>query len=277
MSSKVLIFCKGRKPAAKEAVGTLKDWLKKKAVDVVDVSDGEERLEESAAKGVSLGVVIGGDGTFLTLVRRLEKKDQFPIMGVNLGTLGFITEINKEEMIQAVADALEKKFQEERRPLLQVDVWRGKKCVESAVVFNDAVMTKDAQTTMLKFDVFVGGELLSYVRADGYIISTPTGSTAYSLSAGGPLVHPEVPGIVLVPICSHALSTRPTLVPQKTAIEIVTREFAGAVYLVYDGQVSFELKAGDQIKVRLSESSLRLIRSPEQKWSETIRTKLKMT
>lgn len=277
MKGSVLIFAKRKKAAAKEASQRLATFLKKRKIKVIDVSDSDGKLTESELKDVTLGVVIGGDGTFLTLVRRLEKKDQFPLMGVNLGTLGFITEINKEEMLAGVGEALAQKYREELRPLLQVDVWRGNKCIESGMVFNDAVMTKDAQTTMLKFDVYVGGELLSYVRADGYIAATPTGSTAYALSAGGPLVHPDVNGIVLVPICSHALSTRPTLVPRQTAIEILLREFHGAVYLVYDGQITFEIKPGDQIKVRTSETSLRLIRSPEQKWSETIRSKLGMT
>lgn len=277
MAPSVLVFAKKKKAAAKEARDRLVEWLEKKKIPVVDVSAGDEKLSEARMRGVKLGVVIGGDGTFLTLVRRLERKDQFPLVGVNLGSLGFITEINKEEMLTAVEEALAKKYTEELRPLLQVDVWRNEKCIESGIVFNDAVMTKDAQTSMLKFDVYVGSELLSYVRADGYIAATPTGSTAYALSAGGPLVHPEVKGIVLVPICSHALSTRPTLVPTDAKIEIIPREFTGEVFLVYDGQINFAIKPGDKIKIRTSETSLRLYRSPEQKWSETVRTKLKMT
>lgn len=276
MANTVLVFAKLNKPAAIEARDRLVQWLQKKSVPVLDVSATLEKLTEAELKGVKLGVVIGGDGTFLTLVRKLERKDQFPLLGVNLGTLGFITETNKEEMLPAVEHALANKFREELRPLLDVEVWRGNDCVVAGVVFNDAVMTKDAQTSMLKFDVFLGGELLSAVRADGYIAATPTGSTAYALSAGGPILHPEVNGIVLVPICSHALSARPMIVSQDSKIEMIPREIVGTAYLVFDGHISFEIKTGDKIKIHAAQTKLRLYKAPEQKWSETVRTKLKM-
>ncbi len=276
MPKSVLLFATRKKAAAKEARQKLTEWLSKKKLDVLDVTDTRERLSEADLKNVTLGVAIGGDGTFLTLVRRLAKKDQIPLMGVNLGTVGFITEIHRDDMFAAIEQALAKKYREERRPLLQVDVWRGKEIVESCHVFNDAAVTKDARTTMLKFEVRVGEELLSYIRADGYIVATPTGSTAYALSAGGPLVHPEVNGLVVIPICSHALSTRPSVVPQGKQVEIRMEEFTGEVYMVCDGQVNVEIKPGDRILVRTSETYLRLYRPPDQAWSETIRTKLKM-
>jgi len=276
MAKKVLVFAARKKAAAKEASQKLVDWAKKKKIEVLDVSEGNERLSAKELKGVDLGVVIGGDGTFLTLVRRLEQKDQFPIMGVNLGTVGFITEVHRDSLIPALDRAIEKKFKEDERPLLQVDVWRNKKRIETGFVFNDAVLTKDARASMLLFEVWVGKELLSYVRADGYIVSTPTGSTAYAMSAGGPLVHPEVGGLVLVPICSHALSTRPSVIPASKEVQIKLEEFTGHAYLVYDGQINIAIEPGDRIHVRTSETHLRLCCAPEQAWSETIRTKLKM-
>ena len=130
---------------------------------------------------------------------------------------------------------------------------------------------------MLKMEVSVGGDYLSLVRADGYIVATPTGSTAYALSSGGPLLHPDVNGWILVPICPHALSARPIIIAQHMTVEITPKEFSGgSVYLVYDGQINFEVKPYDTIKIRPCDVTLRLLRSPKLKWSETLRTKLKM-
>jgi NAD+ kinase len=276
MKKAVVVFAMKSKPESLEAKRALMEWLKGLTIPVIDASDSEGRITEASMADVRFGVVIGGDGTFLTLIRRLEKKDQFPLVGVNLGSLGFIMDIGRDEMIPAIKKILDGKATEVLRRLLQVELWRQEKCLESGIVCNDAVITKDARTTMLKFDVLVNGELLSYVRADGYIVATPTGSTAYSLSVGGPLLHPEVGGNVLVPICAHSLSARAVVIPQQMPLELVLRDFAGMVYMVYDGQISYEIKLGDCIKIKTADASLRLFRSPEQKWAEALRLKLKM-
>lgn len=276
MKRSVLIFSKRKTPAAQAARDELMAWLVKNGHQSIDVTATEDTITAKQVKGVALGVVIGGDGTFLRLVRRLEKKDQFPIMGVNLGSLGFITEFSKEDLIPSVEEALTKGYPEEKRPLLDVELWRDKKPIESGFVFNDAVITKDARTSMLKFDVHLDGEFMSYIRADGYIVSTPTGSTAYNLSAGGPLLHPDVPALTLVAIAPHALSSRPIVIPSSVSVEITPREFNGPVYLVYDGQINFEIRSGDCVKIRSSQASLRLIRCPKRTWSEALRSKLEM-
>ncbi len=272
----VLLFCK-RHPKAKEAGQKLSAWLTKKGLATVDVTDSDGRLERSAVQGVTLGVVIGGDGTFLTLARRLEDKTLFPLLGINLGTLGFITETTPDAMFEAVDEALKGKCIEEPRRLLQIEICRKDVCRLSGEVFNDVVVTKDARAPMLKFNVFVGEQLLSYVRADGYIVATPTGSTAYSLSAGGPLLHPSVNGLVLVPICSHSLSARPVVVPQDIELRITPKEFRGKAYLVLDGQINHEIDEKDYIRIRTSQTFLKLVRSPERHWTETIRSKLDMS
>jgi NAD+ kinase len=277
MKSAVLIFAKRGNAAAAAATKQLTDWLKGRSLDVVDVTHSEDRLSDESLAAVKLGVVIGGDGTFLTLVRRLERKDRFPLLGVNLGTLGFITETGADEMLAAVEEALQNKQREELRRLLQVELWRAGKCIESGTVFNDAVINKDARTTMVRFDVLMGDEFLSEVRADGYIIATPTGSTAYCLSAGGPLLHPELGATVLVPICPHSLSSRPLVIPHSFPLQITPKELSGAAYLIYDGQIGFEIKSGDQIKISAAQASLRLTHSPRKKWSETLRSKLRMS
>ncbi len=272
----VLVFCK-RHPKAKEAGKRLGTWLKKQGYSTLDVTDTDERLSDSQLKDVGLGVVIGGDGTFLTLVRRLENKALFPLLGINLGSLGFITETSPDEMLEAVEEALKGKCVEEPRRLLQVEICRKDLCRVSGLVFNDVVVTKDARSPMLKFDVHIGDQFLSYVRADGYIVATATGSTAYGLSAGGPLLHPGVNGLVLVPLCSHSLSARPVVIPDSMPVKITPKEFRGTVFLVLDGQINHEIDEKDYVRIRTADSFLRLVRSPARNWSQTIRSKLEMT
>jgi NAD+ kinase len=272
----VLIFAKKKQAAAQEASQRLKTWLKKNGYKAIDLTDGKGKISAAATKGVALGVVIGGDGTFLTLVRRLESKSAFPLLGVNLGSLGFITEFNREDLIPVVEEVLKGKHTEVERPLLTVELFRGGKKKASGVVFNDAVLAKDPKTTMIKFDVSVQGEFLSYVRADGYIVSTATGSTAYALSVGGPLMHPDLNALVLVPICAHALSARPVVIPGDNDVEIVIKDLKGGAYLVYDGQINFEIQEGDHIKIKADKGSLRLVKAVRQKWPEALRTKLNM-
>jgi len=274
MKPGVLVVAKKGAEAALEAGRQLAEWLAARGHAVVDVTKTEGPIEAAAVKGVALGVAIGGDGTFLRLVRRLERKEAFPILGVNLGTLGFITDFSPDRMLPAVEKALRGGCAEERRPLMEVELWRGGACVERAVFFNDAAISKDPRTPILRFDVLAGGKLLSKVSADGYIISTPTGSTAYNLSAGGPLVHPEVEAMTLVAMCCHSLSARPLVLPRSMPLEIHAREFHGLAFLVVDGQVSYEIRMGDSIRVQGAKSSLRLVRAEGQGWSEALRTKL---
>lgn len=276
MKQTVLVCAKKKDASAQKACDKLTQWLKENDYDVLDVTKSEEAISDKEVKDVKLGVVIGGDGTFLSLARRLESKDAFPLMGVNLGTLGFITEAGEDEMIPAVSDALKKKPKEELRFLLEVEILRQGKILQTATAFNDTAITKDAQTTILTFDVHVGGELLSQVRSDGYIVATPTGSTAYALSAGGPLLHPEMDGVVLVSICSHALTSRPVVIPKGLEIKILPKNFKGKAYVLLDGQVDVEIKPGDEIKITSSKTSLRLVRSSMRNWAQALRTKLKM-
>lgn len=276
MKHKVLIIVRKESPHALQAREEVVKWLKSRSFEVMDVTDSDDMLNAERLEDIRLGVVIGGDGTFLGLVRRLQKKDQFPLMGVNLGTLGFITETGPDEMLSVMENVFKGKCVERLRLLLNVELWREKKCIQSGMVFNDIVISKDARTSLLKFEVYVGGEFFKHVGADGYIISTPTGSTAYCLSAHGPLLHPQVNGLVLVPICAHNLSARPVVVPQDMEIELRFDSITGAVYLVYDGQINYEILPEDRIKVKSSDTSLRLVGSTSKKWSETIRTKLNM-
>lgn len=272
----VLICARRNHDAAGRVKKDLVEWLKSEGYSVEDVSQSRGEISTRALSKAVLGVVIGGDGTFLQFVRRLARKDQFPVMGINLGTLGFITDFTPDDAIVEVKQALAGKYREDRRPLLEVNLIRLKGKVQSTTVFNDACLTKGATTTMLKFEVLLDGELLTQVRADGYIIATPTGSTAYNLSAGGPLLHPDVKALVLNPICAHSLSARPVLIPENVTVEFRTHDQKGPAYLICDGQVNFEVAEGDRIEVKVAPAPLRLVRPPSQKWSFALRSKLKM-
>ncbi len=276
MKQTILICVKQLDKEAELAKKELINWAESKKISVWDVTSSDEKLSDKKAKDIILGIAIGGDGTFLTLVRKLSNKELFPLIGVNLGSLGFITEVDRAEMLKVIEQALKGKLKEEKRPVLEVEVYRKKKKVTSGCIFNDAVITKNIDTTMLRFDVSVGGDFLHHVRADGYIVSTPTGSTAYALSAGGPMIHPEVSALELVPICSHSLSSRPILVPLLSKIMIEMKEPRGKASLVYDGQFSFDLEQGDVLKIFHHEKWLRLLHAPQQKWSEALRKKLGM-
>lgn len=273
MAEKVLTIARRDSDGAEQAASEFATWAKGRGLGVVELK-GDEAPTAAALKDVRLGVVFGGDGTFLSLVRRLPQKDQFPILGVNRGSLGFITEISPEEVHQTVEKALKGELNERKRFLLDVELYRGGKLVQGTTVLNEAAITKDARTHMLRMEIFVQGEFFNRVGADGYIVSTPTGSTAYALSAGGPIIQPEVNGIVLVPVCSHALSARSVVIPHDWDVEMVLESVGGKVYLVWDGQVNQELQTGDRIRFKSSEMQLRMIQTSPKRWAETLRDKL---
>lgn len=276
MKQSILVCVKTQNKEAELAKKALAFWAKSKKLSLIEVQGKDGKLSTQNEKEICLGVAIGGDGTFLTMVRALNNKDAFPLMGVNLGSLGFITEFSSGDMIKVIDQALRGKLKEDQRPVMDVEVFRKGKRVAAGCIFNDAVISKSRETTMLRFDVSVGGDFLNHVRADGYIVSTPTGSTAYALSSGGPMVHPEVSAFELVPICSHSLSSRPILIPLNLEVVIEMKEPRGKAFLVYDGHLSYDLEQGDIIKVAHRKKFLRLLHAPTQKWSEALRQKLGM-
>ena len=273
---KVLFSVRKQSKEAAAAAKELKKWLSSRGIKSIDVSKDRDSLSISETRGVELGVVIGGDGTLLGFVRRLKKKDAFPILGVNLGTLGFLTEIDPKQMIPALERVLNNDYREECRDMLTVALFRNGKQTHVATVLNDAALTKDARTPMLHFDVTCGGEFFGAVGADGYLISTPTGSTAYGMSAGGPIVHPGVNGMVLNPICSHTLSARPVVIPIDVEVELRVTKAEGKAYFVCDGQVNWNIKEGDIVKIVKAKEGVRLISPRHIKWSQTLRSKLDM-
>jgi NAD+ kinase len=222
---------------------------------------------------VDLLLVLGGDGTLLSMAR-LVGDLAVPILGVNLGGLGFLTALTVDELFPALEALLAGGLVIEERVMLAAQVWRHGERLSDYVALNDVVITKSAMSRIINLAVSVDGQFATGYRADGLIISTPTGSTAYSLSAGGPIVFPTMPAVVLTPICSHTLTNRPIVLPGSRPIDL-TLQSDQDVMLTLDGQVGFHLKRGDRIEIRQATARIRLLRFPQKHFFSVLRTKLK--
>ena len=227
------------------------------------------------AKKVDLIVVLGGDGTYLSAAR-LMKDVSIPILGINMGTLGFLTEVRKEEMHDVINKILTTgKMGVSERVMLEVSVIRKGKTILKDLVINDAVVSKGAIARIIGIKIDVNGEWANTVRADGLIISTPTGSTAYSLAAGGPIVMPQLGCMLLTPICPHGLTQRTLVLPDDVKVEITLEHMPGHVYLTLDGQDGLDLKDGDLIQVsRFKKHKLKIVKAPNRDYFSVLREKL---
>jgi NAD+ kinase len=219
-----------------------------------------------------LAIVLGGDGTMLNAARRLARY-QVPLAGVNQGRLGFMTDIARQDMLIYMDALLDGLFQPETRMLLDVEVFRGDQEIASNLVLNDIVVDKGAVGRMIECELFINGEFIFNLRADGLIVSTPTGSTAYALSANGPILHPTLGGIALVPLCPHALTNRPVVVNDQTEIEIVV-SYADDPRVHFDGQMALNLQRGDAIRLRRSHDSACFLHPPGYSYFAMLRQKL---
>jgi NAD+ kinase len=221
-------------------------------------------------------VVLGGDGTLLGSSRLLGTRS-VPILGVNLGSLGFLTEITLPELQGTLEGVLEGRYRCEKRSMLQVVVRRGDEVLLTQDVLNECVLTKGgALSRIIELDVSVDGAFVSSFRADGLIISSPTGSTAYNLAAGGPLLYPTLEAMVLTPICPHMLSNRPLVLSDSSTVEARFRPDQGVeVHVTFDGQRGLPLSPEDRIVVTRSEKSLTMVKAPGRDYFEVLRTKLK--
>jgi NAD+ kinase len=223
-----------------------------------------------------LVVVLGGDGTFLSAARSVNSKGP-PLVGINLGSLGFLTEIPRRDVARALTTLLEGKAQEERRLMLAVRVRSQGKVVATYRALNDVVLAKSTLARTVRLRVQVDEHPVSSYRSDGLIISTPTGSTAYSLSAGGPLVHPAMDAILITPICPHALTNRPLLIPARAKVMVSRSSGQDPIHLTVDGQTGGPFGRGDVLEVRRSRVPLRLLNPFPLSYYDTLRTKLKWT
>jgi NAD+ kinase len=225
------------------------------------------------ASQVDVLLVLGGDGTLLSMARLVGDLN-VPILGVNLGGLGFLTALTVDELFPALEALLRGELLVEERMMLTARVTRQGERLSEYVALNDVVITKSAMSRIINLDVSVEGQFATAYRADGLIVSTPTGSTAYCLSAGGPIVFPTMDAVVLTPICSHTLTNRPIVLPARQPID-VTLQSDQDVMLTLDGQVGFHLKRGDRVEIRQAAARIRLLRVPQKHFFSVLRTKLK--
>ena len=269
-------------PAARKAVKKLAAWLEKRGKKVFVDSEtavalamrGYDRTELPAL--VEMLIVLGGDGTLLSAARNVaDAHTGVPIFGVNLGSLGFMAEVSLDELYCNLEKAIAGELEAEDRIMLSASVIRNGKRLARYRVLNDAVINKGALARMMELKVSVDGGLLTTLRADGLIVATPTGSTAYSLAAGGPIIHPTIPCFVVTPICPHTLSNRPIALPDNVVVTVCLTSQSEDVTLTLDGQIGFPLAPLDIVEIKKSRSKMKMIKHPAKSYYEILRTKLK--
>lgn len=232
------------------------------------------RGREQLAEETDLLLVLGGDGTLLSAAREVAPRGK-PVLPINLGSLGFLTSFTLDELYPALEETLAGRLEASERVMLKATLLRDGQAEEEQAVLNDVVINKGALARMTELRLSLDGDFVCRYRADGLIVATPTGSTAYSLSAGGPIVHPSVEAIVITPICPHTLSDRPLVVRDSSIVELSLMETADSVYLTLDGQKGLELQRGDRVKIVRAPQKLKLIQPPRKPYYEILRSKLK--
>jgi len=275
------IVTKTSSPHSDEVMGKLVPWLTGRGVKVRMQEDYRGLADEnsiavpreSVPDGVDMVLVLGGDGTLLSAARLLEGTDR-PILGINLGSLGFLTELGLEELFGSLEKVLEGEYTIEPRVRLEASLHREGKEIGHYQVLNDVVINKGALARIIDLEVYVNEQKVTNYQADGLIISTPTGSTAYSLAAGGPIIEPTLDVIVISPICPHTLTNRPLVIPGGSMVELCLLSDSGAVFLTLDGQEGTRLNQGDGVRVRASGNKVHLIRTGVRNFYDVLSTKL---
>jgi NAD+ kinase len=273
------LVAKYQEPKAAQMVRWLIPWLKKRGKKVY-VENGlahagaQSCSKKQMAAKADLIISLGGDGTLLNIAPLVERPE-VPILGVNLGGLGFITEVAVDELESVLSKTLEGNYEVEKRMTLEIRLIGKKGRRHRFRVLNDAVITKGARSRIIDLETYIGDDYLCTYRADGLIISTPTGSTAYSLAAAGPILEPTLGAIVLAPICPHTLTNRPIVVPSNATIRVTLRSFGDTVILSPDGQQGVRLNNGDQMEARDYGLPVTLIKLSSRSYYEILREKLK--
>jgi NAD+ kinase len=274
-----------RKPEALDVVCRLREWCEARGIELRAVNSVAEQARQTGCapiaeaggeldEDVDLIVVLGGDGTMLGAARMMGARE-IPVLGVNFGFLGYLTEFTLEEMFPALENVRQGNFFVQRRMMIDVSLNRNGETAATRRALNDAVITKSTPARMIEIESYIDGMFVNSFRADGMIVATPTGSTAYSLSAGGPIVHPSMSAILLTPICPHMLSNRPAVVPGESVVDLVFKRADTDLLLTVDGQPGIELQHDDRITLRRSETAFNLVQPTNRNYFEVLRTKLK--
>jgi NAD+ kinase len=285
--NRVGIVAKRNKPEAVAIASQLVEWLRTKKIEAyfegekgkplpptLPEEDGKSVGREEIPGDVEMIIVLGGDGTLLSVARQVWNRN-IPILGVNLGGLGFLTEITLDELYPVLERVVRDDYEVNEREVLDASVIRRGEPIAEFIVLNDAVINKGALARIIDLETTINGEYLSTFRSDGLIISTPTGSTAYNLSAGGPIVYPSLHTIIITPICPHTLTIRPIIIPDDVKIRALLKSRDEEVTLTLDGQQGFTLEFEDVVEVKKAEGRILLIKSPYRHYFELLREKLK--
>jgi len=281
------VVVKPHQPDALETLCGLTEWLSAREIKLVGGQTiDRERIEhktgcavdtvadQNLARNADLILVLGGDGTMIATARTIGDVE-VPVIGVNYGGLGYLAEFRIEEMFAALELILAGNYAVEPRLMLDVELRRGDEVITHNRVLNDVVVNKSALARIIEIETYLNNQFVNSFRADGLIVSTPTGSTAYNLSAGGPIVYPSMNAIVVTPICPFTLSNRPIVVPDDSVIEVRLMTKNEDVALTLDGQVGFPLQVGDRLAIRKSETTFNLVRPTNRNYFDVLRDKLK--
>jgi NAD+ kinase len=281
------IVLKPHQPEALKTICELVVWLAERNITLVGGPEIErERIEhqtgcpvhqleaEKIAAGVDLILVLGGDGTMIATARMVGDQE-VPVLGVNYGGLGYLAEFRIEELYTALESILSGNYRLDRRVMLSVELKRGDAPPQSNRVLNDVVINKSALARIIEIEAHLNHQFVNAFRADGLIVSTPTGSTAYNLSAGGPVIFPSMNAVVITPICPFTLSNRPIVVPDDAEIELLLKTDNEEVALTLDGQVGFPLKVEDRVAIRKSRTTFNLIQPMNRNYFDVLRDKLR--
>jgi len=281
------VVVKPHQPDALATLCRLTEWLNARGIKLIGGLDVDrERIEhetgcvvetvndEKLAETVDLMLVLGGDGTMIATARMLGDKE-VPVIGVNYGGLGYLAEFPIKELFPALEAILNGHYQVEPRVMLAAELRRGEELVTKTRVLNDVVMNKSALARIIEIEAYLNNQFVNSFRADGLIVSTPTGSTAYNLSAGGPVIYPSMNAIVITPICPFTLSNRPIVVPDDSFIEVRLKTRNEEVALTLDGQVGCPLQAGDKIVIRKSKTTFNLVQPANKNYFDVLRDKLR--
>lgn len=270
---KTLLFVKDA-PSARSTAQEVERLLRLFGFEVETFFNNREAKEKPSVEGFELVVVVGGDGTFLAGAR-LASRHRVPLLGINQGRFGFLTEVEKEEVEEVLQSLLRGELKVQRRMMLEATLLRSGQEVPLGSYLNDVVLSKESLARMVEVEVLVEEEHVLKVYGDGVIVSSPTGSTAYALSAGGPIIYPLSEALLLVPICPHTLSNRPLLLPSEVRLKLINLSDSGMAYLTLDGQEGMSLQRGDAVVVRKSEHHCLMYPNPKRSFFSILKEKLR--